>query len=80
MSHLVITKVASKNYYKIESNDSDFKWDYDFLWAENIRDVKKNGAVELIFYDGTVWDLSIDGSDGTIEVDTIDGVAQRRPR
>jgi len=74
MSHLTIAAVAGKNYFKVECHDADFDWDYDFIWPENIRDVKKNGAVELIFQDGTIWELTIDGADGTIEVDSILGV------
>lgn len=74
MSHLTITAVSGKNYYKVECNDSDFDWDYDFIWSDNIRDVKKNGAVELIFKDGVPWELTFDGADNTIEVDSVLGV------
>ena len=73
MAYLVITAVPSKTYFKVASNDTEFTWEYDFIWPEQISDVHKNGSVELKFINGEVWELTTDGSDSTIRVDTIIG-------
>ena len=74
MANLIITEVVGKSYYKVESNDTEFEWDYDFIWPDQIYDVHKNGAVELRFANGKVWELTIDGADGTIEVDSVETI------
>lgn len=73
MANIVITKET--NRFKVTSNDVNTGWLYDYVWADDIEHVQRNGAVVLSFRDERHdWELSHDGADNTWKVDTIDGV------
>lgn len=74
MANIVITKPEGKNYFKFVSNDVDTGWNNDRVWPEHIYDVHDNGVVYLHFDDGEEWELTVDGDDGSWQVDSVQGV------
>jgi hypothetical protein len=75
MANIVITKVEGKERWLVESNNVETGWDCDFIWADQIDDVRKNGSVFVHFHKGEDWELTHNGNDGTWAVDSVDGVS-----
>ena len=74
MANIVITAVGGTTRHKVTSNDVDTGWDYQFIWTDSIIDFHVNGVVHLTLATGVEWELTLDGSDGTWQVDTVLGV------
>lgn len=72
MANIVITTDGAR--FKVTSNNVDTGFDYDYVWPEDIEHVQKNGCVVLSFHDERFdWEFSIDGNNGTWEIDSISG-------
>jgi len=72
MANLVIT--VDGNRFKVTSNDVYTGWDIDYIWSQDIEHVTQNGTVVLSFHDERdPFEMTHDGSDGTWEVDSING-------
>lgn len=76
MANLVFSPISGKNRWVVESNDVETGWDCDFIWPDQIDDVRLiNGVVLVHFHKGEDWELTHNGADGTWRVDEVNGVS-----
>lgn len=72
MANIVIEAVSAKNKFKVTSNAVDTGWTTCFFWPEDIFHVHlETDCIELRWQNGTLWEMSFDGKNGTWNVDTV---------